>query len=186
MPWQSVDPDSVAPEHSGATPLSRPLAVLVLWPHQSLTGPGFVWFIGATAGLLAIPLVPFIGTTAAWVLLAFLLAALAGIWVALQSNRRARSTREELTLWPDLIRICREDPHRPPRLWEANPHWVELRLRHVGGPVPQYLTLRGAGREVELGAFLTGDERRALHDTVARLIADSLSGPVNHLASPLP
>ena len=31
-----------------------------------------------------------------------------------------------------------------------------------GGPVPHYVTLKGAGREVEIGAFLTEEERRAL------------------------
>jgi uncharacterized membrane protein len=35
-------------------------------------------------------------------------------------------------------------------------------MHNTGGPVPSYLTLRGAGREVELGAFLTQDERVTL------------------------
>ena len=41
-----------------------------------------------------------------------------------------------------------------------------------GGPVEAYLTLSGSGREVELGAFLTPDERRALDiDLRSRLAA---------------
>ena len=45
------------------------------------------------------------------------------------------------------------------RDWEANPYWVRLKLHEAGGPVPKYLTLSGAGREIELGAFLTPGER---------------------------
>jgi uncharacterized membrane protein len=39
--------------------------------------------------------------------------------------------------------------------------------------VPNYVTLSGAGREVEIGAFLSEDERKALYgelsDRVAKL-----------------
>jgi uncharacterized membrane protein len=45
-------------------------------------------------------------------------------------------------------------------------------LHEKGGPVPQYLTLRGAGREVELGAFLSEDERLALRAELRRKLAD--------------
>jgi uncharacterized membrane protein len=36
--------------------------------------------------------------------------------------------------------------------------------------VPQYLTLRGAGREVELGAFLTEAERVSLESELRRAL----------------
>lgn len=39
---------------------------------------------------------------------------------------------------------------------------MRLTLHATGGPVPQYLTLKGEGREVELGAFLTEAERKLL------------------------
>jgi len=37
-----------------------------------------------------------------------------------------------------------------------------LVLHPTAGPVPNYLTLQGGPREVELGAFLSEDERVAL------------------------
>ena len=43
--------------------------------------------------------------------------------------------------------------------WEANPYWLRVTLHETDGPVPNYLTLKGDGREVELGAFLSEDER---------------------------
>jgi uncharacterized membrane protein len=55
-------------------------------------------------------------------------------------------------------------------MWESNLHWVTLDIHRHGGPVPDYLTLRGSGREVEIGAFLHEDERRVLHDEIARAL----------------
>ena len=39
-------------------------------------------------------------------------------------------------------------------------------LHPTAGPVPNYLTLQGGPREVELGAFLSEEERLALRDEV--------------------
>ena len=66
----------------------------------------------------------------------------------------------------DRMRLERHDPRKPPRDWEANPYWVTIHIHERGGPVPQYLTLRGGGREVELGAFLTPGERMGLKRTL--------------------
>ena len=136
-------------------------AELHLWPHRSLPKSGFVWFIGATAVLLALPLVSQLGTPGLWVLLPFLLATLSAIWIALQHSYRI--VTEDLTLTPDRITLHRHNPRAADQTWEANPHWVRTTLHPTGAPVPHYLTLTGGGREVELGAFLTPDERRALH-----------------------
>lgn len=62
------------------------------------------------------------------------------------------------------------NPRGPVQEWRADPAWVALRLIPRGGPVEQYLTLTGGGREVELGAFLTPEERIALHDELGRVL----------------
>lgn len=146
---------------------------LELWPHQSMTAPGFAGFIGATAALLALPLLGLLGTGVGWVLMLFLLLGLAAIWTALRANQRARMLREDLALWPDRIRIAHHRPGRAPLTWEDNPYWVRVRLTPEGGPVANYLTLKGHDREVELGAFLSPEERERLasdlRDALARL-----------------
>jgi len=136
---------------------------LRLWPHRSLPPRGFAWFIGLTAALIALPLVGLLGTPVLWGMLPFVVAAVAAIWFALQRSYRDGAILEELRLWPDRVTLTRHDPRRAARQWEANPHWVQVTLRATGGPVAEYLTLKGAGREVELGAFLTEEERRALY-----------------------
>jgi uncharacterized membrane protein len=134
---------------------------LHLWPHRSLPPQGFVWFIGGTAALFALPLITQLGTAGLWMLLPFLLSALAAIWVALRQSYKL--VTEDLTLSRDLIAVKRHSPRGKDQSWQANPHWVRLTLHATGGPVPQYLTMNGSGREVELGAFLTPEERREIY-----------------------
>jgi uncharacterized membrane protein len=135
--------------------------VLRLWPHQSLSARGFVWFVGGTAALMAVPLLSVAGSAILWGLLPFMALAVAGIWAALRRSWRDRTIEEELTLAPDRADLVRRD-RRGERRWRANPYWVSVQLHETGGPVPNYLTLKGDGREVEIGAFLSEEERIAL------------------------
>jgi uncharacterized membrane protein len=143
---------------------------LQLWPHRSLNQRGFVWFIGLTAGLIAVPLLAVLGNPVLWALLPFVVVAVWAIWFALRKNGRDRDILEDLRLARDRITLSRHGPRGRRQDWEANPHWLRVTLHETGGPVPNYLTLKGEGREVELGAFLSEDERIALRDELlARL-----------------
>ena len=146
-------------------------ARLHLWPHRSLNQRGFVWFIGLTAALIAVPLFGVIGSPVVWALLPFLLAAIWGIWFALRKNGRDRDIVEDLHLSAGRMTLVRHGPGAKRQDWEANPYWVRLTLYPTGGPVPQYLTLKGDGREVELGAFLSENERIALREDLTTRIA---------------
>ncbi len=174
MPYDWTKPMQTAPAVSGAvSDGGEPLARLALWPHQSMTAPGFAAFIGATAAMLSLPLLGILGTGVGWVLMGFLLAGLTVVWMALRANQRARMLHEDLALWPDRIRLAHHRPGRAPLTWEDNPYWVRVRLMPAGGPVENYLTLKGHDREVELGAFLSPGERERLaadiRDALARL-----------------
>lgn len=136
---------------------------LRLWPHRSLTRAGFVGFVGVTAALISAPLIGLIGKPVLWGLLPFLAVAVAGLWFALRKSERDREILEVLTLTQTLTHLSRTGPDRRHRDWQVNTYWLEPVLHPSGGPVPNYLTLRGGPREVELGAFLTEPERIALH-----------------------
>ena len=142
---------------------------LMLWPHQSMTAGGFAWFIGTTALLLTMPLLAVLGSPVAWVLMVFFLAAIWGVWRAIMVNRRHRSLREVLRIGKDRVRLDHVPPDGPALTWQANIYWVTVRLRS-DGPVENYLTLSGDGREVQLGAFLTPEERQALHGELQDLL----------------
>ncbi len=189
MPYEWQDGTRQAPDLSGASSFgcsssgtspdrqrteadidTPPLARLSLWPYRSLTRRGFVWFIGGTVALISLPVLAVIGTMALWGLLPFLALAVAAMWYFLERSYKDGTVLEELDIHPDRITLRRHEPRGPARNWEANPHWVSVHLHRTGGPVENYLTLKGGGREVELGAFLTPDERKELYDQLERLL----------------
>lgn len=143
---------------------------LTIWRHRSLTPQGFAWVIGLTAGALTLPLLAVIGTAVLWGLLPFALAALGGLWIAVQHDWKGGGPVEEIALTPALMSVVRHDPGRPDRHWQGNPYWVRLSLRR-DGPVEDYLTLTDGRREIELGAFLSPEERRTLQADLSDALA---------------
>ncbi|CUH76610.1 DUF2244 domain-containing protein [Tropicibacter naphthalenivorans] len=140
------------------------------WPHNSLSAQGFAVMILGFFLFASIPLYGLLGTVLLWGLLPFMLAAVAGLYYALRRNERDRQILEVLTITHNSTRLLRTNPKGDTQEWEANTYWVEPQLHPSGGPVPFYVTLKGAGREVEIGAFLSEDERKALYgDLVERL-----------------
>ena len=152
-----------APASSGAflnsAEAMAPLAQLLLRPNRSLSSSGLAWLLVIVWGLALLPLLSFVGTNALWVMLPFLLGALLALWYSIERNNKDGQLTEELILWHDRISVTRHNPRKPAQSWEANPYWVSVNLRAKGGPVENYLTLKGNGREIELGAFLSPEER---------------------------
>ncbi|MEF9605563.1 DUF2244 domain-containing protein [Paracoccus sp. PXZ] len=151
---------SAPPEQSGAVCFR-----LEVWPHRALPRRGFVWVIGLTAGFLALPLVAVVGTAVLWGLLPFAALAIWGLWVAIRHSYRV--PQEVMLLSREQLELVRSDPGRADRIWQTNPYWVRAVLR-ANGPVEDYLVLTDGRREVELGAFLSPEERVALRDELTR------------------
>lgn len=165
MPFRVLTDREGAPASSGAFSFA-----VELWPHQSLTGVGFVWVIAATFAMLCIPLIGLLGTAVLWGVLPFAMGALALLWLAVKRNWRDRDILETFTLNDDIARLVREEAHGPRREWQANPYWVRVARHDKVGQVEDYLTLLGGPREVEIGAFLTPSERRELEGRLRRAL----------------
>lgn len=166
MPYEWITPEDPAPRNA-------PTAELHIWPYRSLPRRDFVTFISSCAALALLPLTALLGTPALWGVLPFLILAIAAVWYALQRSHKDGEVIEELRIWPDRITL----EHRSRRghhMWEANPYWVQTKMDPHHDRIPNYITLKGNDREVELGAFLSEDERAALFDEVDRAIRQAL------------
>jgi uncharacterized membrane protein len=162
--------DRGAPDETGALSHSNLPVRAVLKPNRSLSRAGFAWLLLITWLLMLVPLLSLLGSIALWVMLPFCLAALAALWFGIERNYRDGELTETLEIDHDRIAVRRVEPRGADLSWTANPYWVRVSLRKEGGPVENYLTLKGGGREIELGAFLSPEERQDLHDRVAEAL----------------
>ena len=127
-------------------------------------------FVLSTFTLILIPALPLLGSVVLWALLPFLMLAVWGIFFALRRNRRARQIIEVLTLSGEQAHLVRTNPKGDTQEWVCNRYWTQVIKYDREGPVPQYVTLKGMGREVEIGAFLSEEERIALYDDLIKAL----------------
>ena len=144
---------------------------LNLWPYRSLLRKDFVLFMGATALVISLPLITVLGTSVLWGLLPFFAMMFTGLWYALHISYKRGEVLEEMATTPDTVNLTRYNPDGSQQNWTANRYWVSIHLHQKGGPVENYITLRGGDREVELGSFLDAAERLALYDDLKRALA---------------
>lgn len=146
------------------------IKIIEVWPYNSLKPKGFVLFLGSTFVLISLPLFNVLGTTVFWGLLPFLLVAFMGVWFALRRSLNDRQILEQLTLSQEEITLIRQNPTGEHKRWVCSPYWAKLKIYKTEGPVTNYITLKGNGREVELGSFLSDDERKTLYEELERLL----------------
>ena len=146
------------------------IKIIEVWPYNSLKPKGFVLFLGSTFVLISLPLFNVLGTTVFWGLLPFLLVAFMGVWFALRQSLNDRQILEQLTLSREEIALIRQNPTGEHKRWVCSPYWAKLKIYETEGPVANYITLTGNGREVELGAFLSEDERKTLYEELEQLL----------------
>lgn len=148
---------------------------LSLWPYRSLLRKDFVLFMGATCLLVALPLMVVLGSAILWGLLPFFVLTIAGLWWALNISYRRGEVVEELQIGTQTTSLTRHNPGAASQTWQANSYWITVHLHPTGGPVPNYITLRGGDREVEIGSFLDEKERLALYDELTSVLAQHAS-----------
>ena len=146
------------------------VTTIELWPYNSLKPKGFAFFLGVTFALISLPLFNVLGTKVFWGLFPFLFLTLTAIWFALRKSLRDRQILEQLTIYKNELVLIRQDPTGEQKEWACSPYWSKLRMYDEEGPVANYITLSGNGREVELGSFLDQDERKELFHELNRLL----------------
>lgn len=145
---------------------------LTLWPWRSLPLRGFAAIIMIAFLFITVPLYGLLGTVFFWGLLPFLMLALAGLWWALRHTYKTAETLEVLTISRRETTLTHQPRKGPVLKWRCNTFWVRAQIHPTGGPVPKYITLSGNGREVELGRFLSEDERTRLINELESTLAE--------------
>jgi uncharacterized membrane protein len=135
-----------------------------------LTPEGFAVMIGGSFAMFCIPLVGLIGTAALWGILPFALTVVALLWLAMKRSLRDRDILECLVVTPEAARLTRREPDGALLDWECNPFWMRVQRHDRVGSVQDYLTLEGGPRSVEIGAFLTPEERQDLERRLLRVL----------------
>lgn len=143
---------------------------MILAPHRSATWRENLYLAGAVAAA-ALPIAVGWSLLGYWIILPLcgleLLALLAGLYW----SSHALLAREVVMVDEDTITI-EAGRRQVERRFELPRHWARVTLVPGRGKAhPRRLILRSHGRAVELGRFLTEDEREAAADSLRDLLA---------------
>ncbi len=154
----------------------EPIFDAVLYPHRSLSPRGVRLVIAGIGGALALVALYFTAL-GAWPVLPFFGCEILLILWAFRTNARDARMFERLRLTPDELTVARVRPSgQEQRHRFAPPHWlsVDLASSSDGG---NELWLASHGRSLQVGRFLTPDERTDLADAL-RVALRGLRQPV--------
>lgn len=142
-----------------------PLFDAVLYPHRSLSPRGvrrLIWGVGAALTAVAV----YFTALGAWPVLPFFGCELLLIVWAFRANARDGRMFERLRLTPEELTVAHVRPSgRKQQHRFAPPHWLSVDLEtRPGGD--NALWLASHGRTLQVGRFLTPEERAGLADAL--------------------
>lgn len=141
-------------ERTGDTGAGR----MILAPHRSATWRENLYLVAAVAAL-ALPIAIGWALLGYWVILPLCGLELLALVAGLYWSSHALLAREVVTVGDDAITI-EAGRRRVERRFELRRHWARVTLAPGRGKAhPRRLIVRSHGRAVELGRFLTDDER---------------------------
>ena len=161
------------PSSTGGDPV---VLDLVLYPHRSLSKTGFLVLMAAIVGCSMAVGVAFL-LAGAWPVFGFFGLDVLLIYAGFRLNYRAARAYETVRLTPKTLEIVKVDPAGRAMRTELTPAWLSVDLAEPD-EWSKRLTLRSAGRDIEIGAFLPPEEKvglaEALRDGLRRVHAPAL------------
>ena len=156
----------------------EPLLSLTIWPHRSCDRKTFLLILFIISFILIIPSFLFLSLSFAISILPFSLLSIFLFFFVGNKNFNDALLIEKLKIYPKKIILERKEPNNEIKKWHSNPYWTKVNI-YNNGPVESYLTLKGNGKEVELGSFLTPEERinlkKIIDDTLFKLSSSNFS-----------
>ena len=152
------------------TPAERVHFDVVLQPHRSLSRSGFLILMLALGGVSFIAGMMFLAL-GAWPVLGFFGLDVLLVYIAFRLNYRSGRLTELVRLTDSALTVRRILPNGRMRDWRFEPYWVRVEMDDPPRTASQ-VTLSSHGRRLEIGGFLTPEERlelaRALWAALAR------------------
>ena len=140
-------------------------------PNRSLSSEGtLVVFVILVIGLV-IPIVPFLGSEVGITLTLFSGFTLYLFLFLLEKSFQSGQLYEEIKISSGKIEITHKEKNKKKLTWEGNPFWTKVVMEEKANKVENYLTIREKGRHIELGAFLSPDERINLKNEIQNALA---------------
>ena len=153
----------------------RPFLQMRLVPNRSLDSYGTKVVFALIACGFLLPIIPFIGTPIGTTLTIFSGLTFYLFLTLLQKNFQQGNTFEEILILKNKIVVVHKEKNKEQKTWEGNPYWTRVHLDFNNPKLKNYLTLTGKGRHIELGAFLSPDERAELRDKIQNALAKAKS-----------
>ncbi len=142
-----------------------------LVPNRSLDSCGTkVVFCVIAIGFL-FPIIPFIGSPIGTTLTIFSGLTFYLFLTLLQKNFQQANTFEEISISKNKILVVHQEKNKEKKTWEGNPYWTKVNVDFNNPKLKNYLTLAGKGKHIELGAFLSPNERIELRDKIQNALA---------------
>ena len=129
----------------------------VLHPHRSLSPRGFLILMTVLSAVaLSLGLRFFL--VGAWPVMGFMGVDVLAVYIAFKINYRRARLFETVQLTDDRLTVRRVAPNGEEREWQFMPSWVKVRMDDPPG-AKSPLTLSSHGKALEIGSFLTPEER---------------------------
>ncbi len=142
-----------------------------MMPNRSLSSEGtLIVFIILSIGLV-VPIIPFLGTKIGITLTLFSGLTFYLFLFFLGRNFQSGQLYEEIKISAKKIEVIHKDKNKKKLTWEGNPYWTKVIMENNSDKVENYLTLTERGRHIELGSFLSPDERVDLKNDIQNALA---------------
>ncbi|WP_374652398.1 DUF2244 domain-containing protein [Dongia sp.] len=150
-----------------------PVFEALLYPHRSLGRRGYLILIFGTALIMGAYALTFL-LVGAWPIFGFIGAEWLLFWFLFSRHLRGDRRAERLRLYRDRLIVERLDAKGRFSALSLQPYWLQVVLTPGPGSrtadIGNALYLRSHGKEVEIGAFLSGPERRDFAGELARVL----------------
>ena len=143
---------------------------MVLWPNRSFEIKN-IKFPFALFGLgLALPILPCFGSSMGTLIFLYSVATLIAFSSLFIQSYSGGNLKEIVRIDPKEISVTRIEANGNKISWKANSYWARVKLYPEGQIVENYLTLVGGNREIELGSFLSPEERTLVRVKIENIL----------------